>query len=87
MKLDLGCGGRKKEGFIGVDQYAMEGVDVVLNIGVDPWPWEDGTVEDSPTFIATYSALFQTVLRLYAIETCLKLIPFINFLYLLNNHF
>lgn len=24
----------------------MEGVDVVLNIGVDPWPWEDGTVEE-----------------------------------------
>jgi hypothetical protein len=46
VKLDLGCGGKKKEGFIGVDQYAMEGVDVVLNIGVDPWPWEDGTVEE-----------------------------------------
>lgn len=46
MKLDLGCGGKKKKGFIGVDQYAMEGVDVVLNIGVDPWPWEDGTVEE-----------------------------------------
>ena len=45
-KLDLGCGGKKREGFIGVDQYAMEGVDVVLNIGVDPWPWEDGTVEE-----------------------------------------
>lgn len=46
MKLDLGCGGRKKDGFIGVDQYPMEGVDVVLNIGVDTWPWEDGTVEE-----------------------------------------
>lgn len=45
-KLDMGCGPRKKEGFLGVDQYAMEGVDVVLNIGVDPWPWEDGTVEE-----------------------------------------
>jgi len=46
MKLDLGCGSRKKEGFVGVDQYPMEGVDVVLNIGVDPWPWEDGMVEE-----------------------------------------
>jgi SAM-dependent methyltransferase len=46
MKIDFGCGPRKKEGFLGVDQYAMEGVDVVLNIGVDPWPWEDGTVEE-----------------------------------------
>lgn len=45
-KLDLGCGGKKREGFIGVDQYPMEGVDVVLNIGVDPWPWKDGSVEE-----------------------------------------
>ena len=45
-KLDLGCGSKKKEGFIGVDQYEMEGVDVVLNIGVDVWPWEDGEVEE-----------------------------------------
>ena len=29
-KLDLGCGSKKKEGFIGVDQYEMEGVDVVI---------------------------------------------------------
>jgi len=47
MKIDLGCGKNKKEGFIGVDQYPMEGVDVVLNIGADPWPWEDNSVEEA----------------------------------------
>lgn len=47
MKIDLGCGKNKKEGFIGVDQYPMEGVDVVLNIGGDPWPWEDNSVEEA----------------------------------------
>lgn len=46
MKLDIGCGKRKREGFTGVDQYPMEGVDVVLNVGNDPWPWEDGSVEE-----------------------------------------
>lgn len=46
MKLDLGCGGKKKEGFIGVDQYAMEGVDVVLNIGEAEWPWENDSVDE-----------------------------------------
>jgi len=45
-KIDLGCGPRKKEGFIGVDQYAMENVDVVLDIGTAAWPWEDGSVEE-----------------------------------------
>lgn len=46
MKLDLGCGGKKREGFLGVDQYPMEGVDVVLKIGTDPWPWADDSVEE-----------------------------------------
>ena len=47
MKIDLGCGKNKKEGFIGVDQYLMEGVDVVLDIGTDPWPWEDNSVDEA----------------------------------------
>lgn len=46
IKLDLGCGSRKKEGFLGVDQYPMDNVDVVLDIGTAPWPWEDGSVEE-----------------------------------------
>ncbi len=46
LKLDIGCGSRKQEGFHGVDQYAMEGVDTVLNVGEEVWPWEDGSVEE-----------------------------------------
>ena len=46
LKLDIGCGKSKKEGFHGVDQYAMEGVDTVLKIGKDAWPWEDGSVDE-----------------------------------------
>lgn len=45
MKLDIGCGKHKKEGFIGVDAIAFDGVDVVLNL-TDRWPWEDGSVEE-----------------------------------------
>ena len=47
MKLDLGCGGKKREGFHGVDQYAMEGVDTVLDIGAATWPWEDNSVDEA----------------------------------------
>ena len=46
MKLDLGCGTRKKDGYIGVDTRAFDGVDVVCNLGVDEWPWQDDTVEE-----------------------------------------
>lgn len=46
LRLDVGCGARKREGFHGVDQYAMEGVDTVLRVGVDPWPWADSSVDE-----------------------------------------
>lgn len=45
MKLDLGCGKNKREGFIGVDSIAFEGVDQVVNL-TTAWPWEDGSVEE-----------------------------------------
>lgn len=47
MKLDLGCGKNKKEGWIGVDSIQFEGVDVVCNLGKDKWPWEDNSIEEA----------------------------------------
>lgn len=47
MKLDLGCGTRKKEGYIGVDSRQFDGVDVVCDLGTEPWPWQDDTVEEA----------------------------------------
>jgi hypothetical protein len=47
IKLDLGCGSKKREGFVGCDQYAMEGVDHVFNIGYDIWPFEDNSVDEA----------------------------------------
>lgn len=52
IKLDLGCGGNKKPGFVGVDTYAMNGVDVVHDLRVTPWPWDDSSVSEA------YSAHF-----------------------------
>mgnify|MGYP000635640836 CR=1 FL=1 len=46
IRLDIGCGKNKKPGFLGVDQYAFEGVDVVCNVAKDIWPWDHGTVEE-----------------------------------------
>jgi len=43
IKLDLGCGPRKQEGFIGVDRIKFEGVDVVTDLNAK-WPWKDETV-------------------------------------------
>jgi hypothetical protein len=47
VKIDIGCGKTKKEGFIGLDQYPFEGVDHVVALGRDPLPFGDGTVEEA----------------------------------------
>ena len=45
MKLDLGCGPNKREGFTGVDRHQFGSVDVVHDL-TTPWPWEDGSVDE-----------------------------------------
>lgn len=49
MKIDLGCGkNKRKDGdWIGCDQYAMEGVDKVFNIGAEKWPFEDNSIDEA----------------------------------------
>lgn len=46
VKLDLGCGKNKREGFIGVDSRPFEGVDVVCDLSSGKWPWEDDSVDE-----------------------------------------
>lgn len=46
MKLDLGAGKNKKEGFEGVDSIAFDGVDHVVDLTVTPWPFEDNSVDE-----------------------------------------
>jgi SAM-dependent methyltransferase len=46
LKLDLGCGTKKRPGFLGVDSRQFEGVDFVVDLR-QPWPWRDGTVEEA----------------------------------------
>ena len=47
MKLDLGCGPNKAEGYVGVDIIDFEGVDKVFDIGALNWPLEDGSVDEA----------------------------------------
>jgi 2-polyprenyl-3-methyl-5-hydroxy-6-metoxy-1,4-benzoquinol methylase len=45
LRLDIGCGSNKKEGFIGIDQYPMPGVDVVMDVR-KRWQYDDSSVEE-----------------------------------------
>lgn len=42
IRLDIGCGANKQEGFVGMDKRDLPGVDIVHDWNVYPWPLPDG---------------------------------------------
>lgn len=45
LRIDLCCGKNKKPGFLGVDQFPMDGVDLVIDVR-KRWPWENDSVSE-----------------------------------------
>jgi SAM-dependent methyltransferase len=45
LRLDLGCGTKKKDGYIGIDSRQFDGVDQVVDLS-QPWPWADDSVDE-----------------------------------------
>lgn len=45
LRLDIGCGWKKKPGHFGVDFRALPNVDLVLDIARDEWPFENDSAE------------------------------------------
>jgi len=43
IHLNVGCGSRTLDGFVNVDRVKLDGVDVVHDLDVLPWPWDDAT--------------------------------------------
>lgn len=46
MKLNLGCGRRKLDGWLNVDRSALCQPDQVVDLEQVPWPWPDGSVDE-----------------------------------------
>jgi predicted SAM-dependent methyltransferase len=46
VKVDLACGDSKREGFIGVDIANIDSVDIVHDLNIYPWPFEDDSVDE-----------------------------------------
>ncbi len=46
LKIDIGCGTSKQEGFIGLDYMDLPGVDHVLDLTADPLPFADNSVSE-----------------------------------------
>ena len=47
LRLDLGCGQRKTEGFTGVDIKGVDGVDVVADLFKPKWPFPSNSVVET----------------------------------------
>ena len=45
MRLNVGCGGKVRDGWVNVDAHPLPGVDVVHDLDVFPWPFEDGSCD------------------------------------------
>ena len=45
MRVNLGCGGKARDGWVNVDHHPLPGVDVVCDVDVFPWPFEDESCE------------------------------------------
>lgn len=46
LKIDLGCGRSKKDGFIGVDCLGFDNVDIVHDLNKFPYPFSDNEVDE-----------------------------------------
>ena len=47
VKIDLGAGRNKRDGFLGVDVRKFQGVDIVCDLGKDKWPWDNNSVDEA----------------------------------------
>ncbi len=45
MRLNLGCGGDKRDGWVNVDKYDAAAPDQLVDLEAFPWPWDDDSVE------------------------------------------
>lgn len=45
LRVELGCGDNKRDGFVGIDNQPFAAVDIVLDVDVEPLPFEDRSVE------------------------------------------
>ncbi len=45
-KLDVGCGDRKKSGYLGMDIVSIPNVDIIHDMNIIPWPFENNIFEE-----------------------------------------
>jgi len=46
MKLNLGCGAKRIDGFFGVDSIKTSATDLVFDLNTFPYPWADNSIDE-----------------------------------------
>jgi hypothetical protein len=46
IKIDIGCGVRKKDGFIGIDFMGFNGVDIIVDLTKERLPFKENSVDE-----------------------------------------
>jgi len=46
VKVDIGCGTKKREGFIGMDMIDHPSIGVMHDLRVFPWPFKDDSIDE-----------------------------------------
>lgn len=49
LKIDIGCGKNKKDGFRGMDRIPFPGVDYVFDVGKERWPFINDEISEAHT--------------------------------------
>ena len=66
LRIDVGCGKKKRPGFVGIDCHPLPSVDIVHDLTQFPWPLEDNcaeeivldnVIENLPDTVATFDEL------------------------------
>ena len=67
MKLNLGCGDKKKEGYINIDTCGMP--DMCYDLSTFPWPFEDSSADEifSSHFLEHVLDYERTILEIHRI--------------------
>ncbi len=46
MKLNLGCGGDRMDGWVNADKFESSATDQIVDLEILPWPWPDDAAQE-----------------------------------------